>query len=422
MAVPRRAVLLLLGCLLLCFAMETDASTNDSCQFNGLTYRTGQIWYPSLKPAAVTHCVRCICSQELGTKCYQFDCPPLKCRKPIKVPYRCCMVCPDVQTSPGLQAPDNFSCQYNDTTYQHGDIFTNSELFPSRESNQCSQCSCSEGHIYCGLVTCADLLCASPETVPDSCCQVCRDNSQESLIEDTQLTRGVRHSLQQCSEDTEETDALGLVDPPTGVPPELVRPRGRGGTTVRIILEENPRRTCLYNGKTYSHGEVWHPTVQQRVSVPCILCTCKDGVNDCQKVTCPTVYPCEQPQNVQGKCCKVCPEDKGPITEVIDISKCRVSVYMFVPSSSSTQHRKQVLRKIAVERESSEDVEIYIWKPMRGIYHLVQVKRVKKQDFRQQVQNFRLVSRTNEAYWNMFLVQGPEVKATESPDKETTNL
>lgn len=64
---------------------------------------------------------------------------------------------------------------------------------------------------------------------------------------------------------------------------------------------------CVYNGKTYSHGEVWHPVFRLYGPLPCILCTCRDGVQDCQKISCPKEYPCEYPEKVEGKCCKTCP-------------------------------------------------------------------------------------------------------------------
>lgn len=49
---------------------------------------------------------------------------------------------PEPNSPSGLRAPAR-SCQYNGTTYQQGEMFTTSELFPSRQPNQCVQCSCS---------------------------------------------------------------------------------------------------------------------------------------------------------------------------------------------------------------------------------------------------------------------------------------
>ncbi|EAW74944.1 chordin-like 2, isoform CRA_a [Homo sapiens] len=58
--------------------------------------------------------------------------------------------------------------------YQHGEIFSAHELFPSRLPNQCVLCSCTEGQIYCGLTTCPEPGCPAPLPLPDSCCQACK--------------------------------------------------------------------------------------------------------------------------------------------------------------------------------------------------------------------------------------------------------
>uniref|UniRef100_A0A8D2LNC6 Chordin like 2 n=1 Tax=Varanus komodoensis TaxID=61221 RepID=A0A8D2LNC6_VARKO len=252
----------------------------------------------------------------------------------------------------------------------HGDMFTHSDLFPSRQSNQCAQCSCSEGQIYCGLVSCLDLLCPSPQSVPGTCCPVCRGNVGLAAQASPRCLSGQKHPQHQCLGDSRARGALGLTDPRTSASLELisrnVRSKGRIGTTVKIILKEDHKKACVYNGETYSHGEVWHPTVRYITHLPCILCTCRDGTQDCQKVTCPKVYPCEEPEAVEGKCCKACPEDKVAPAGGIGPTKCRVSVYMFVPPASGTEHPGENLRKVAIERESSEEVEIYIWKLVRG--------------------------------------------------------
>ncbi len=62
---------------------------------------------------------------------------------------------------------------------------------------------------------------------------------------------------------------------------------------------------CLYNGKTYSHGDMWHPVLGKVLE--CILCTCTDGLQDCKRITCPSQYPCQHPLKSVGKCCKTCP-------------------------------------------------------------------------------------------------------------------
>lgn len=68
---------------------------------------------------------------------------------------------------------------------------------------------------------------------------------------------------------------------------------------------------CLYNGKTYSHGDMWHPVLGKVLE--CILCTCTDGLQDCKRITCPSQYPCQRPLKAAGKCCKTCPGEEFEI-------------------------------------------------------------------------------------------------------------
>ncbi|NXN74926.1 CRDL2 protein, partial [Himantopus himantopus] len=410
------------------------------CDFNGKKYSPGESWHPYLEPQGLMYCIRCSCSEarlprgstgNTNIRCYRIQCPALQCASPITDPQQCCPRCLEPHSPSGLRAPIK-SCQYNGTTYQQGEMFTTSELFPSRQPNQCVQCSCSEGQIYCGLVTCPELLCSSPLTVPDSCCQVCKDGSYEKSTEEEplQLNRGVRHSQDQCL-----GEAMGRKPPGATVStvlssslefiPRSFKPKGGGGTTVKIVLKEKHKKACVYNGKTYSHGEVWHPVFRLYGLLPCILCTCRDGVQDCQKITCPKEYPCDYPEKVDGKCCKICPETRVKPTDEIVTTRCgknpnRVLVYMFVPPSSETS--KEILRTIAIEKEPAEEVEIYNWKLIKGIFHLIQTKKISKQEFKQEAQNFRLITRTNEGHWNIFRARTSELRMTESPEKETKNL
>lgn len=220
------------------------------------------------------------------------------------------------------------------------------------------------------------------------------------------LLLGLQRHSQQCGQTSSGMGSLGVVDAPSGSSLESIRGNVRqnvgGGTTVQIILKEKHEKACVYNGRTYSHGEVWHPTFRSFLPLPCILCTCRDGKQDCHRITCPDEYACAAPVQVDGKCCQVCPEDMVHPANEINTSSCRVSIYMFVPSTS--ENPKDNLRKIAIERESSADVEIYSWKQVNEIFHLVKIQKINKQQFKQEMQNFRLISRTNEAYWNMFLI------------------
>ncbi|XP_063006428.1 chordin-like protein 2 [Melospiza melodia melodia] len=401
------------------------------CDFNGKKYSPGESWHPYLEPQGLMLCIRCSCAENTSIRCSRIQCPALPCASPVTEPQQCCPRCPEPPSPSGLRAPAR-SCRYNGTTFQQGEMFSGSELFPGRQPNQCVQCSCSEGQIYCGLVTCPELLCSSPFSVPDSCCQVCKDGSLEKPSEEEplQLNRGVRHSQDQClgevvgrkppgaTVSTALSSSLELI-------PRSFKPKGAGGTTVKIVLKEKHKKACVYNGKTYSHGEVWHPVFRLYGLLPCILCTCRDGVQDCHKLTCPKEYPCQHPEKVDGKCCKECPESRVRPTDEAGSPRCgggpgRVLVYAFVPPRSEPS--KDILRTVAIEREPAEEVEIYNWKLIKGIFHLIQTKKISKQEFKQEAQNFRLITRTNEGHWNIFRAQTSELSMTESPEKETKTL
>ncbi|KAF6332772.1 chordin like 2 [Rhinolophus ferrumequinum] len=360
--------------------------------------------------------------------CYRLHCPPVHCPQPVTEPQQCCPRCVEPHTPSGLRAPPK-SCQHNGTMYQHGEIFSAHELFPSRLPNQCVLCSCTEGQIYCGLMTCPEPGCPAPLPLPASCCQACKDGSSEKSAEEdtTQSHRGVRHSQDPCSGDDGRRRSLSTPAPsglisPRGFVPRHFRPKGEGSTTVKIVLKEKHKKACVHGGKTYSHGEVWHPAFRSFGPLPCILCTCQDGHQDCQRVTCPTEYPCHHPEKVAGKCCKICPDDKAdPGHREISATRCpkapgRVLVHTSVSPSPDN------LRRFALEREASEQVDIYLWKLVKGIFHLIQIKKVRKQDFQREAQNFRLLTGTHEGHWNVFLAQTPELKVMASPDKAIKTL
>ncbi|MBZ3873218.1 Chordin-like protein 2 [Sciurus carolinensis] len=322
------------------------------CLFHGKKYSPGDSWHPYLEPQGLMYCLRCTCSETAQVSCYRLHCPPVHCPQPVTEPQQCCPRCVEPHTPSGLRAPPK-SCQHNGTMYQHGEIFTARELFPTRLPNQCVLCSCT------------------------------------------------RHSQDPCSGDGGRKKGPGTPAPtglssPLGFIPRHFRPKGAGSTTVKIVLKEKHKKACVHGGKTYSHGEVWHPVFRSFGPLPCILCTCQDGHQDCQRVTCPTEYPCHHPEKVAGKCCKICPEDKAdPGHSEISSTRCptapgRVLVHTSVSPSPDTLHR------FALEHEASDQVEIYLWKLVKGIFHLIQIKKVRKQDFQKEAQNFRLLTSTQE--------------------------
>ncbi|XP_060032815.1 chordin-like protein 2 isoform X3 [Erinaceus europaeus] len=441
-----RVLASLLGLALLGLPLDSHARARPDmfCLFHGKKYAPGESWHPYLEPQGLMYCLRCTCSESAHVSCYRLHCPPVHCPQPVTEPQQCCPRCMEPHTPSGLRAPPK-SCQYNGTMYQHGEIFSTQELFPSRLPNQCVLCSCTEGQVYCGLMTCPEPGCPAPLPLPASCCQACRDGSGEKSGEEdpTQTYHGVRHPQDPCARGGGGRRGPGTPAPtglssPMNFIPHHFRPKGAGSTTVKIVLKEKHKKACVHSGKTYSHGEVWHPAFRSFGPLPCILCTCQDGRQDCQRVICPTEYPCQQPEKAAGKCCKICPEDKAePGHREVSATRCpKVPGQVLVHASVSPAPNN--LRRFALEHESSEQVDIYLWKLVKGIFHLIQIKKVRKQDFQKEAQNFRLLSGTHEGilwvsgpessplggpgYWKVFLAQTPELKVTASPDKATKTL
>ncbi|XP_021563416.1 chordin-like protein 2 isoform X5 [Carlito syrichta] len=218
------------------------------CLFHGKRYSPGESWHPYLEPQGLMYCLRCTCSESAHVSCHRLHCPPVHCPQPVTEPQQCCPRCAEPHTPSGLRAPPK-SCQHNGTTYQHGEIFSAHELFPSRLPNQCVLCSCTEGQIYCGLTTCPEPGCPAPLPLPDSCCQACKDGSGEKSAEEdsVQSHRGVRHSQDPCSGDGGRKRSPGTPAPtglslPLGFSPRHFRPKGAGSTTVKIVLKEKHKK------------------------------------------------------------------------------------------------------------------------------------------------------------------------------------
>ncbi|RMC01769.1 hypothetical protein DUI87_21787 [Hirundo rustica rustica] len=393
----------LLRCLLLLFASESRARARPDafCDFNGKKYSPGESWHPYLEPQGLITPT----SGATGSSAQLCRVPALS-RTPSSAA-RGVLVEP--HSPSGLRAPAR-SCQYNGTTYQQGEMFSTSELFPGRQPNHTLLL---EAWDVPGMFLGCSWHFSPAVWQSHNCPGAYQRHSQDQCLGEV-----VGRKPPGATVSTVLSSSLEFI-------PRSFKPKGTGGTTVKIVLKEKHKKACVYNGKTYSHGEVWHPVFRLYGLLPCILCTCRDGIQDCQKITCPKEYPCEYPEKVDGKCCKICPETRVKPTDEIATPRCgkspsRVLVYMFVPPRSEAS--KEILRTMAIEKELAEEVEIYNWKLIKGIFHLIQTKKISKQEFKQEAQNFRLITRTNEGHWNIFRAQTSELRMTESPEKETKNL
>ncbi|XP_075040428.1 chordin-like protein 1 isoform X2 [Mixophyes fleayi] len=186
----------------------------------------------------------------------------------------------------------------------------------------CVNCLCREGgNVLCSRVRCPSLHCANPIYVPQLCCPRCPGDGMVSWEHPEPKTfrqpanREARHSYQRSHDHLSGSSSLRqagnlLKHPSTrsnrGV---MADPQQASGTIVQIVINNSHKhgRVCVSNGKTYSHGESWHPTLRAFGVVECVLCTCNFTKQECKKISCPEQNTCKYPQKIDGKCCKVCP-------------------------------------------------------------------------------------------------------------------
>ncbi|KAJ7996676.1 hypothetical protein DPEC_G00239500 [Dallia pectoralis] len=394
------------------------------CTFKEKTYSPGDSWHPYLEPFGLMLCMLCSCTKTGHVKCNTIKCPTLRCENPVTDSQRCCPHCTDEPRIPaGLRAPVK-SCRYNGTIYQPGEAFANHDLFPSRQNNQCVMCTCSNGNIFCALKTCQLLACSSPVSVPDTCCLMCKDAvvNGYSSGEDggQQLNRGVRHSVDHCVED--ELRGRSVRSTPStvrGTPRSLAISKlylkGASETTVNFLLQKKQQKACQYSGKTYSHGDVWHPVLGKVLE--CILCSCRDGVQDCKRLTCPSQYPCQHPVKAEGKCCKICPELKAESNR----TDCYMNLghdnnnklLLYKVQPSSNVRTEGTVRIIAIERQRSADVEVQIWKTVGGTLQLLETQFVLKKDLLDNPGKYTLLTTLDKETWKIF--QEEEVNHKENP-------
>ncbi|CAL8267586.1 unnamed protein product [Merluccius merluccius] len=388
----------------------TKESGTTTCTFKDKTFSPGDSWHPYLEPFGFMFCMRCMCMEPGHVKCNTIRCPALTCENPVTEPQQCCPRCPDEPRVPaGLRASVK-TCRYNGSVYQPGESFTKHDLFPSRQTNQCVMCTCSNGNIFCALKTCQSLSCSSPISLPDTCCMVCRDHvtSGSSSIEDgnQQLNRGVRHSVDQCSEEPLQRGRSG----PLGATLSSLKSgsrtsglgklnlKGAADTTVKIFLQKKQQKACSYNSKTYSHGETWHPVLGRILE--CILCSCTDGLQDCRRITCPNQYPCKRPTKSAGKCCKTCPELRAETNQ----SKCHngyrnnVLVYKVEPARNASDG----IRTIAVERSGVTEIEVQTWKTVGEDLQLMEITEVERKDVTDRPERYALLATVDEDTWKKF--------------------
>lgn len=394
---------------IICFAdaveMKPRKGSGAVCTFKNKNYTSGDSWHPYLEPFGFMFCMRCVCTETGHVKCSTIRCAAVSCDNPVVEPQQCCPRCTDEPRFPAALRASVKTCRYNGTIYQPGESFTKQELFPSRHTNQCALCTCSNGNIFCALKTCEPVTCLSPVPAPDTCCLLCKDHSGSVSNEEgnQQLNRGVRHSVDQCPGEHIRARPDRATAPRVRTSPQSLSKlnlKGASETTVKILLQRKHQRACLYNGKTYSHGDMWHPVLGKVLE--CIVCTCTDGLQDCKRITCPSQYPCKHPIKSPGKCCRTCPESKA----ISNHTQChmghRSNVQVYKVESSLKVDNPETMKMLAAERQSTAEVEVLMWRSVEGVLQLMEIEDVQRKDIKENPRNHTLLTTITEETWRRF--------------------
>ncbi|XP_053555283.1 chordin-like protein 1 isoform X2 [Bombina bombina] len=273
----------------------------------------------------------------------------------------------------------------------------------------CVNCLCREGgNVLCSRVKCPSLHCANPVYVPQLCCPRCPGEgllSWDHHEADTfrqPANREARHSYHRAYDHSPGTSRSSSKLPSTrSNRGALSDPQQASGTIVQIVINNSHKhgKVCVSNGKTYSHGESWHPSLRAFGVVECVLCTCNFTKQECKKISCPEKYSCKYPQKVDGKCCKVCPEeipDPHSGDREYLCGEETIPVYESVLLGEG-----ETIRKIAVVTEDPPLAEIHEWLIQKGVLRQFSIEKMPKEEFEEQ-QEFKQITRTTPSQWKIF--------------------
>ncbi|KAM3827440.1 chordin-like protein 1 [Vipera latastei] len=408
-------VRLICACLL-CLIFTEESKTESGkysetyCMFQDRKYRVGTKWKPYLEPHGIIPCLDCFCSERRNVLCMKVKCETLRCSSPIHDSSECCPKCPDEPVAAISLGTIGKPCNYSGIIYQHEEMFVIEGIFRDKQPNQCEQCSCSEGEVYCALKTCPKLTCTSPVSGTDSCCQVCKDEESPRDLDYDLLrqpaNREVRHSPPSRPESSTSSPRLANIILRQAAGGDHDRPlpnySQKSGTIVHIILNNQQKvgEVCISNGKTYSQGEIWHPFLPIYGTVECVLCTCNGTKPECKAIKCPHQYPCEQPKKIEGKCCKVCPEEmQSELSDDQDYF-CGEKIFPVYEAVLNTS-KITVQKKVAFQKNETSRVEIYTWIFKRGLLSDVNIEVMPKEEFRE-LPYFVQITKTTLNMWKIF--------------------
>ncbi|CAG2191701.1 unnamed protein product [Mytilus edulis] len=244
---------------------DHPANTTDCCPvcrdcfYEGKVQRNGVTFKSDVDP-----CRSCSCRSG-NIVCETVICPVPRCDNPVTNRGECCPVCT--------------VCQFHGGTFGDGQTFSNPR-------DKCQTCTCRAGRVRCDAVSC-DVRCSHPRQ--GDCCPVCDDCMYEGRL----IGNGDQYKPDPCNTCSCQSGNVGCL---TQTCPRLTCPRTEKlpGQCCDVCLG------CRYNGIYHSDGDAW--TIDNN---PCKTCACRGGIVTCMEMHC--FSTCDNPINVPGQCCPVCP-------------------------------------------------------------------------------------------------------------------
>uniref|UniRef100_A0A8C5PHH7 Chordin n=1 Tax=Leptobrachium leishanense TaxID=445787 RepID=A0A8C5PHH7_9ANUR len=229
-----------------------------ACYFEGQVRAHGSRWAPDYD----RKCSVCSC-QKRTVICDPIVCQPLNCTDPIQLPLQCCPVCEEKKENTEVKKIErprgsNEGCfSIGDRSWKAAGTDWN-PVIPPFGLMKCAVCTCKGStEVQCKRVTCPPVTCSNP----------------------------VRNSTSDCCKQC---------------PAEEKRP-----VEMRDRMQADSPRSCRFGGHWYQNNESWYPTIASNIEMKCIICTCLDGVIQCQRKEC-TAASCSNPETSDAKCCPGC--------------------------------------------------------------------------------------------------------------------
>ncbi|KAM9742832.1 extracellular matrix organizing protein FRAS1 isoform 2-T2 [Menidia menidia] len=252
----------------------------ESCPWQGIVYRDGEEWKPSL-------CSRCVCSN--GTaQCSVVECQQVACNPRENLVIQPGQCCPQCVSNP---------CLFAGKQYQHGEQW---------QKNACTTCVCDRGQSKCHTSTCRPIVCNKGETKvkrAGQCCEECAPAKGSCLYQDAVHYHGDMWNSTDCEFCTCSLGQVlcrkaecGRVECPQGS--ELTHPPTKCCSECTSV-----KPSCVYEGKSYKNLARW-------TDGSCRQCECRDAQVTCYLSSCPTCPPGILAVNREGQCCPECHQEQ----------------------------------------------------------------------------------------------------------------